>query len=180
MTAAAAVPTSQRQVERLKFTDIQLVNGIKGAFYLITSTNSGVLLSLRIDQKLEYLVGPELEHLNSDTPVYFQVVPDPYDQSGRRFRIDLEYYRSREAGVALDEHQVDPVEPLGEAFGEVRHDSAGFELPEGDDKKITTAIPFTTWVTLRAAHQRHRHEFPRFADYTRELLINAALLNRLG
>jgi hypothetical protein len=175
LAAAVSPAESPRFVE---FTDISLIDGPSGGFYFIEAINFGAKqkLYLRIDQKWEELIAPELHALNAEHPASFCVVMDPRIKKPNHFRIDLDYYRAR-----LKEEALEVAEEA--AWADEAASSTWRPLTEvermGQLKSITVNVPIEVHATLREL-QKRQSRYSRFSDFASALLCKSTELAALS
>lgn len=166
---AAVLPADELRF--VEFTDIALIDGSLGDFYLIEGSDYDAKqkVYLRVDAKFKDLIEPELVALNAKEPATFCVVVDPRRKQPNHFRIDLDYYRAR-----LQEEALDADEDA----------SVVWRLPAeveriGQLKSITVNVPIEVHATLREL-QKRQSRYSRFSDFASALLCKSTELAALS
>lgn len=163
----AAVSPAADELRFVEFSDISLIEGSVGDFYLIEGTDfqARQKVYLRTDVKFKDLIEPELCALNNDDPATFCVVVDPRRNQPNHFRINLDYYRTRD----IEEAQVEaawadecPPAPLS-----------------GEVKSITATVPLEVHSMLRELHRR-QSRYARFGDFLSALVCKSTDLVALS
>lgn len=163
----AAVSSAADELRFAEFTDISLIHGSMGDFYLIEGTDyqSQQKTYLRIDVKFKDFVEPELCALNNDNSASFCVVVDPRRNQPNHFRINLDYYRARDVEEALVEEAWADECPPAPFSGEV--------------KSVTATVPLEVHAVLRKLHKRQTR-YARFGDFLSALVCKSTELAALS
>lgn len=165
----AAVSPAADELRFVEFSDISLIEGSVGDFYLIEGTDyqAKQKVYLRTDAKFKDLIEPELCALNNDNPATFCVVVDPRRNQPNHFRINLDYYRTRD----IEEAQVEA------AWAD--ECSPAMAPPSGEVKSITATVPLEVHAMLRELHKR-QSRYARFGDFLSALVCKSTELAALS
>lgn len=175
MSLAAAVSPAD-ELRFVEFSDISLIEGSLGDFYLIEGSDyiAKQKVYLRVDAKFKDLIEPELAALNAEQPATFCVVVDPRRKQPNHFRVHLDYYRARsEEEAQIEAAWADECPPAR------LPETALMPATTGQLKSITAAVPLDVHATLRDLHKRQTR-YMRFTDFVSVLLCKSTELVALN